>query len=92
MILSASMTPKPRGTLVNADTLERIPFAYWADTESGEWKAWAATPDGRHQLLPRRSIQGRCRLVFVPDGGGRRLRGQTGGRPLGLTPGGIFVG
>lgn len=55
-----------RGTLFNAATGERIPFARRADLGTGEWEALAATPDGRHVLEPRRLVRGRCPLRFVP--------------------------
>jgi hypothetical protein len=54
-----------RGVLVEADTGRRIPFARKADLDTGEWEAWAATPDGKSVALPRRLLRGRCRLRFV---------------------------
>lgn len=62
-----------RGMLFNADTGERIPFAFWADTDTGEWKAWRRGPDGR-PLVRREGngfsadsvVSGRCRLRWVP--------------------------
>lgn len=33
--------------LVDGFDNQRIPFAFWANLETGEWKAWKATPDGR---------------------------------------------
>ena len=58
-----------RGILVNAETGQRIPFARWANTETGEWEALAATPDGKSILQPKRIVRGKCRLRFVPSAG-----------------------
>jgi hypothetical protein len=55
-----------RGVLVNVDSGLRIPFAFWADLQTGEWKALAATPDGRRKLSPRRVLRGCNRLQFIP--------------------------
>lgn len=55
-----------RGVLVNADTSARIPFARWANLETGEYEALAATPDGRQVLQPAQVVRGRCRLRWIP--------------------------
>jgi hypothetical protein len=54
-----------RGVLINEETGQRIPFARWADTETGEYEAFATTPDGQAMLQPAQVIRGRARLRFV---------------------------
>lgn len=57
-----------RGVLVDGETGKRIPFARWANTETGEYEAFAATPDGCYMLKPARVIRGRVRcLRFVEE-------------------------
>lgn len=55
-----------RGLWIDADTGARIPFVVWGDTETGEYEAWRATPDGRALAEPKQKIKGRARLRFVP--------------------------
>lgn len=65
MILDAKSGLK--GVVVDADTSERIPFVKWANLDTGEYRAWACTPDGRRRLEPRREITGRRRVLrFIP--------------------------
>jgi hypothetical protein len=37
--------------LVDKGNSRRIPFAFWADLDTGEWKAYKATEDGLDQLV-----------------------------------------
>ena len=59
-----------RGVLVNADTGERIAFARWADTDTGEYEAFR-TLDGKNIFRDDRGrpvlYRGRARLRFVPS-------------------------
>lgn len=57
-----------RGVLVGGDG-RRIPFAFWADTETGEWKAHVSADGGRTFL---RGPDGR-RLVAAGRSPGLRL-------------------
>jgi hypothetical protein len=41
-----------RGVLLNHHTGQRIPFARWANTETGEYEAWAENPAGREDNPP----------------------------------------
>ncbi len=79
-----------RGVLVDASTGKRIPFGTWANLDTGEWKAWAATHDGKRVAFPKREVSGRCPLRFVesyapqvparpalPDGAGDRAQGEA---------------
>lgn len=66
MILDSRTMPDLRGIVVNEETGQRIPFVRWCDTDTGDWEAWAATPDGRQKLRPPHLVRGRCRLRFVP--------------------------
>lgn len=62
--------PRPglHGKLIDQDTGLRIPFACFANTDTGEFHAWACTPDGIRMANPRTLITGRCsRLLFVAD-------------------------
>ena len=61
-----------RGVLVNADTGERIPLAFWANLETGEYRAFR-TVDGK---TPTKNIagqtisyDGKSRLRFIETGG-----------------------
>lgn len=55
-----------RGVLIDAETGERLAFARWANLATGEYEAFAATPDGRQILQPPRLVRGRRnRLKFV---------------------------
>lgn len=63
-----------RGVLVNADTGCRVPFAKWANLETGEWEALAATPDGRRVAQPRRIVRGRNNLRWIPAAPRHRAR------------------
>lgn len=59
---------QPRGThgvLVKSATGERIPFARFANTDTGEWAALEATPDGKAILSPVKIIRGKCPIKFV---------------------------
>ena len=70
-----------RGILVNAQTMQRIPFARWANLETGEYEAFYAGPDGKAFLdslgLPLypddqgkpRTVRGRAQLRFIEKGG-----------------------
>ncbi len=58
------------GVLIDADLGERIPFSRWANLETGDYEALAATPDGRAILQPPRIVKGRRRrLKFIPAAG-----------------------
>lgn len=37
--------------LIDKGTSRRIPFAFWANLDTGEWKAYKATEDGLDQLV-----------------------------------------
>ena len=56
------------GTLVNVDSGEKIPYAFWADIQddpkrAGRFGAYVLGIDG-FPLTPRRRYYGRCRLRF----------------------------
>lgn len=53
-----------KGVLVRADTGERIPWACWADLDTGEFGALVLDMTGQ-PVRPRRLYQGRCPLKFI---------------------------
>lgn len=63
-----------RGVLIDAATGKRIPFARWANLDTGEYEALAATPDGKAKAYPPRLIRGKTALRFLP---GAPLRGAS---------------
>jgi hypothetical protein len=66
-ILVINGEPQPQGTrgaLFRTDTNQKIPFARYADTDTGEWQAWASTPDGEMENPPR-LLKGKCPIKFV---------------------------
>lgn len=68
MIIDIKTTPNLRGVLLDAATRQRIPFACWANLDTGEYVAFKATPDGKDQLWPPEKYSGRAqRLEFVGD-------------------------
>jgi hypothetical protein len=89
MFVDGQAQPGLHGVLVKAATGERIAFARYANLDTGQWQAWAATPDGRLMALPARLVGGTCPLRFVesyappvqtsalPDGAGDRQQGQA---------------
>lgn len=54
-----------RGVLVDATTGRRIPFARYANLETGEWEAFQATLDGKLIAKPLNLLKGKCPLRFV---------------------------
>lgn len=54
-----------RGVLVNADTGERIPFARWANLETGEFEALVIDAATGRPARPNRLYRGRANLRFV---------------------------
>lgn len=71
-----------RGVLVDLDTGQRIPFARWCNTDTGEWEAFAPGPDGKQT---KRVIRGRGRIHFVP-GSGVKPRPNTPSASLSQQP------
>jgi len=61
------------GDLIDLDTNRPIRFAFWANTETGEYLAWVTTPDGERIATPRRQRGGRARLSFVAKRSGVKL-------------------
>jgi hypothetical protein len=62
----------PTGKVYRTDTAEEIPFCFFFDTETGEYRHWAAAPDGCSVLVQNgRPVEARgfAPLRFVPDGG-----------------------
>jgi len=54
-----------RGVLVNANTGERIPFARWANLETGEFEALVIDAATGRPARPNRVYRGRATLRFV---------------------------
>ncbi len=56
-----------RGILVDDATGCRIPFAIWADFETGYYEAFRATPDGKEKANPLQRYRGRAeKLKLLP--------------------------
>jgi hypothetical protein len=62
----------PTGKVYRADTVEEIPYCFFFDTETGEYRHCLATPDGCSMLLQNGKpveVRAYAPLRFVPDGG-----------------------
>lgn len=65
-LLYIDSVPQPQGThgaLIRTDTSQKIPFARYANTETGEWQAWASTPEGE-MINPPQLLRGKCPIRF----------------------------
>ena len=56
-----------RGKVIDETTGLRIPFVIWCNTETGEYEALEATPDGSRPVRPNKRYRGQAKLRFVPD-------------------------
>jgi len=59
-----------RGVLIDLDTDQRIPLAFWCNDETGEWKRHVVGPDGK--VLRREDgtavvVAGKGRIKFIPS-------------------------
>ena len=73
MIIDAREPDSPRGTVFNADTGERIPYVYWCNLETGEYRRYVTDAEGKFIIdygrpigMRVRKAHGRCRLRFEP--------------------------